>query len=173
MASAGQSLTVSSWDSLVASAAWQRLSAPRRVFVTALIASDCKDAHGAVRVAYPNVADESVRVLASQLKNNPKIAAALNVWKPKDTRLELIELTEAHLAKAEPGGVAAQRLLAQLTQLKLKHVPAPEVEPESEPAPVGRPRKFKVGEFCVQDGQKFEITKIDSDGKIVDAREIE
>jgi hypothetical protein len=157
------------WEHLAASREYQDLSYARKIWVTKFLANG-GDALDATRHAYPDVSERSVHTMASQLKGNRAILAVLELYNGGVTREFLISETRLNLAKADPGSVAASRLLAQLERLVLG---GQEQETKFEQAvETVVAARFRVGEIVRQNGSKFQVTAVNEAGQITAAVEM-
>ena len=162
MATTQPPTTANDWKLAAHSPAWQKLSPAQQVFVAAFVALN-GNAKEATRRAYPAVRSKpkSVQAMTWGLLKSPRVRAVLDLYEGRGSREQLIELVRAHLEKADPGGVAAQRLLAQLQSLTLGYeseTPAPS-GPDAAPAP-GERQRFAVGDVIEQDGHRFQIQAV-------------
>lgn len=160
------------WERFQTSQNFLSLSEKQRLWLSIYL--ETGDFVFATSSAYKCASREIAKVMSYRVRRSPKIRRALAEFKgdTRDPRADLIETVERHLAASEPGSCAAQRLLGQLERLKLGG--APEVEPAPEPKSTGRPRtRFAIGDIVVQSGQKYRVTEVDSNGKIVNATEVE
>jgi hypothetical protein len=162
------------WTRFQTSECFLTLSQKQRMWLSIYV--DTGDAWFATQLAYQCKTPEIAKRLSFKVKRSPKIRRALAEFRgdTRDPRADLIEKVERNLVAAEPGSVAAQRLLFQLERLKLTVEPvAP--DPKPEPKRLGRPRKtiFKIGDICVQRGQKFRVTAVDDAGQPTEAVEVE
>jgi hypothetical protein len=153
------------WDVVLASKMWRKLSAQRRVFLTAYVANG-EDAIAATRTAYPKANDKSVVCMSYELRKHPDIVAALDLWRGNDLQ-QLLEQVRVNLAAAKPGSVAAQRLLAQKERL-LGLDGAVSAEPSEAPR-----RKYKIGDSVTQAGHTGRVLAIDTDGQPTQVEEIQ
>jgi hypothetical protein len=166
--------TPSPWKAVVASPAWKLLRKQQRTFVLAHIVNN-GDSLDAVKVAYPSATEKSAICMSYLVPKGPRVAAVLELWKsqmvaPVTSRAQLIELVNTHIAAAEPGSIAAQRLSSQLGQL-IKRSQEDEAKFEKAVEAVAAAR-FRVGEIVLQDGHKFQVTAVDDAGQITKAVEV-
>jgi hypothetical protein len=168
---ATQTEPVISWNVMQASETWKRLTPQQRVWVLKFIASD--DSIAATRMAYPTATDKSVKCMSYELRKNPGIVAALDFYNGK-TELELdLEEIQKQIDAAEPGSIAATKLIALKASLK-RGVKSTVEEPDTKSKATDEASpKFKVGDICVQDGKKYRVTSIDANGKPLTADEVE
>jgi hypothetical protein len=154
-----------------ASEQWKRLTPQQRVWVLKFIVSD--DPIASTRTAYPTATDKSVKCMSYELRKNPGILSALDFYNGKtDLEIDLDEI-QKQIDAAEPGSIAATKLIALKASLKRGVKPTSE-EPETKSqATDGASPKFNVGDICVQDGKKYRVTSIDVNGKPLTADEVE
>jgi hypothetical protein len=157
------------WNRLKNSTAWAALTESQKVFVTEFVATG--SALLATKAGYHAKSDANARVLSYELAKNPTIVAALDVaaGKVKTDREILIEEVRRQLRAAERGSVAASKFSAQLERLLLGGKLEVEEKPNAE-AP--KPR-LKVGDICVQSGQKYRVTAVNEDGQPIAADEVD
>jgi hypothetical protein len=142
------------------------------------------DSLAATKATYECCSLASFQALGSHLKSQPKIKAVVDLFlgsAHRDIAFDLLEIQRA-IDAADPGSIAAQRLI--ILKARLKHglratvknpaeAPAPQPEtstPQSDPAPSPDPeshesRRFKVGDIVTQDGERYRITAVDENGK--------
>jgi hypothetical protein len=155
---------------------WQILTPKQQAFLRAYIHSGVTtgtyDAEGAVRSAYPNVTTNA-RIFSYEILANPKIDCILGLhfgWTVQDrwTKLKakrrkslnrLLRASRFHLNHAEPGSIAAQRLIVQQRGLILGLTPDDDDldAPESSSAPAPTSKAFYVGQL---------VTHRDSNGVV-------
>jgi hypothetical protein len=155
-------------------------------YVQDFISTGTFDPLAATKEAYPKCkSDETARIFGYQLLANPKIIAALDCFfgnsperaslkvvtsKADQNRKRLLKQVEANLKAAEPGSVAAQRLLAQKERLLGLGVEVN--EPEDGEPKVPAHRKFKVGDRFTQHGHTGRVVAVDADGQPTQVEEI-
>jgi hypothetical protein len=154
-----------SWDVMQASETWKRLTPQQRVWVLKFIASD--DSIAATRTAYPTATDKSVKCMSYELRKNPGIVAALDFYNGK-TELELdLEEIQKQIDAAEPGSIAATKLIALKASLKRGVKSASE-----EPKATDESLASKIGDIVLVDGKKHRVTAVDENGKPTDGEPI-
>jgi hypothetical protein len=163
------------WEVIWASSAWLGCSKPEQNWLTYVLANH--DFLEATRLAYKCKSAQSNKVLSYELRRRESIKRVLAIAagqtvavpdeqpKPKRDRAreKLVATVRKHLRAAQPGSIAASKLLSQLEKLT---VPSPEPE-----ASVVEESKHFVGELVSQNGQNFRVTAVDDRGGIVDAEE--
>jgi hypothetical protein len=128
------------------------------------------DPLAATQAAYTSANINVARVTSWRVKRHTLIKEVLDLFinskkSPQDLALEEMQ---RHLDAAEPGSVAAQRLLAtKHALLRRMDAEAEDAPPPPAPEPVTQsaPHRFKVGETCIVNGKPYRITKVDDEGK--------
>jgi len=141
-------------STLTQSMPWKRLSLAQKVFVKAYILND-GNALAAAKIAYPKASPVSIRSMGWETRHAKNVEAALNWWAGKDNRARMIELVEKQIAAAEPGSVAASRLLAQLERLTLGSAVGQHGAPKETPS--DGVQRYAVGDVVTQNGHMFQI----------------
>ena len=161
------------WERLEDSQEWARLSDKQRAFLTVFLATT--DSLASAGIVYCPSSKENLRSIAWQTLHKASVIEALDVARGTEhetelTREELISETRRHLRRAQPGSVAADRLLARLERLKKSEQPT--TEPLSEISIEDRKpqQKFTVGQIVTQkDSQGIvhhgRVVSVDADGK--------
>jgi hypothetical protein len=164
---------------LEARAEWQILTSKQQAFLRAYIQSGVTtgtyDALGAVRFAYPTV-DKNARIFSYEILANPKIDLLLGlhfgrtaqdrakVRRQKSIK-QLLREIRFHLKHAEPGSIAAQRLIAQHRATLLDLTPEEYVAADPEESPLVRvdvqPRST-IGSIVDREGKLFRVTAEDA-----------
>jgi hypothetical protein len=137
----------------------------QRRWLEALIESNF-DYAAATSTAFDCSTHRNTVLYSYSVRRQPHIIAALNVYLGKSEREIDLEEVERHLRKAEPGSVAAQRLIA--AKLRLKYDLKPEVidEPQSAAPAVHR---FHVGDIAIRaDRTKLRVTAVDDEGRVTE-----
>jgi hypothetical protein len=138
----------------------------------------------------------NAHIYSFAVRRSPKVQAALNLYLGKTERDLLLEKVRYNLKHAEPGSIAAQRLLAQEERLIHGIKPPAEDEPAAEnksktPAPASvrenatlqaaankaSPPRFHVGQIIADRDQKGivhtgRVLSVDADGQLLDVEEI-
>jgi hypothetical protein len=147
-------------------------------YVKTLTDTDTVDPLAAVKYAYNTKNDESARTLGYELLANPKVILVLNLFFG-------VTPSEAFLKQVERAIYNPNLSVAQIDALKLycdahgiqrsglgiaanKAHAANHGHEVAEPA-TGTAQHFKVGDICVQDGQRFRITSVDPNGAALTA----
>ena len=121
--------SAATWTRIEDSPAWARLTPQQRVWLASFVAS-AGDALAATKTAYRTANDHQAQVMTWELQRKPAIldaiATANNTATTEPTKEQLISECKRQLRAAEPGSVAASRLLAQLERLTLPDKPAEE-----------------------------------------------
>lgn len=173
------------WEELEASPQWARLSSHQKAWVVALIANG-GDPVDATRFAYKCASIKNEICLSHEVRNHPAVIDALAFWNgavvdepaaksQRDrTRDALAAAVRKAIRKAEPGSTSHQKLLAQLERLVLGGNSG---RPDTAEPPVIDGGTFEtkhhVGELFSQNGQNFRATEIGSDGRILNAEEVD
>jgi hypothetical protein len=139
------------------------------------------DSLAATKATYECCSLASFQALGSHLKSQPKIKAVVDLFlgsAHRDIAFDLVEIQRA-IDAADPGSIAAQRLIILKARLKhglrssLKN-PAEAPTPQSETskpqrvtpaAPTPSINRFQVGDIATQDGERYRITAVDENGK--------
>ena len=141
------------------------------VYVQHFLDTEICDPVAATLAAYECKSEEIARTLSYQIQSSKSMRAVLARFFGEDVeevqhdgeRAKVLRKVRKHLAAAEPGSVAAQRLVAQEERLVLGgKVSAPEEEDATVPAVTAQ--RFSVGDICVQNGQRFRVTSVDPNG---------
>jgi hypothetical protein len=123
--------------------------------------------------AFSCASERQAQIFSYAVRKWPKIRACLNLYlgrsaeqirieKEQEERRNLLRRVRRNLMKAEPGSVAAMRLLAQEERL-LFGVKVTDDEAET-PAPPKTGHRFAVGEILEQDGVCYEVTALAPNG---------
>jgi alkanesulfonate monooxygenase SsuD/methylene tetrahydromethanopterin reductase-like flavin-dependent oxidoreductase (luciferase family) len=177
------------------SAEFLRLSKRMRVFALAYIQHYITtgewDAVRAAREAYTHKNMEVLRVAACRVRKHPKMLEVLDLFmrntktaaelaqealqrKLRDLEREIRDI-ERHLAAADAGSTAGQRLIS--TRREVRHemdalaeqiAKGVQVAPKPEPAP----HRYNVGDIFTQDGVQYQTTSVDADGQPLTADEV-
>jgi hypothetical protein len=139
------------------------------VYLAHYLDTEICDAVAATQAAYECASEESARVLSYQIQASPNIRATLNRFfgddSPEiaarqnlDREAQIAGLKRA-LKKTPPyEQPRGRRLLAELTGL----INTSEVsEPKTATVPA---QKFSVGDFVMQNNQKYRVTSVDANG---------
>jgi hypothetical protein len=124
----------------------------------------------ATQAAFTSANLNVARATTWRVKRHPQMKEVINLFvnskkSPQDLALEEMQ---RHLDAAEPGSVAAQRLLAtKHALLRRMDAEAEDAPPPPAPEPVTQsaPHRFKVGETCIVNGKPYTVTKVDDEGK--------
>jgi hypothetical protein len=137
----------------------------------------------ATQAAYTSANLNVARATTWRVKRHPQMKEVIDLFiNSKKSPQELaLEEMQRHLDAAEPGSVAAQRLLAtkhallRRMQADEDDAPLPPAPPEpvtqTAPAPAA-PHRFKVGDIFTQDGVQYQTTSVDANGQPLTADEV-
>ena len=157
MATATQS-TMAKTD-FVKSAPYLALTECQRKWVDIFI--ETSDANLATRNAYGAKDDAYVAMFTRKTETSLRIIAALDLYFARSPREKFLRDLQNDIAHSK--GVAkieARRLYAKMV-FGVDGPPTEEAE-----------HRFKVGDICVQSGQKFRVTSIDANGQPLTADEV-
>jgi hypothetical protein len=157
------------WEEFRQSAEWINLTPAQQAWLVSFFATN--DAMYATRVAFPNCAERNRRSMAWQIERVPRIVAAMNLWRGKTEREIFLQELEKTIRASEDGSVAKVRAMSLYARLKfdLETPDAPEEPGKTSPA---KAERFKVGDVVIQKGVKYRATKVDQNGKILEADEV-
>ena len=182
MSSTNQTVPISGAQ-LESSERYQVLTERQKVFVTDYLANG--DAVVSVQRAFRCKDEKTAKVMSYQVLQHPKVADCLAEFQGKSELEIQIEGARRDVLKApDYEKTNARRLLCELTGLltpsnrsKVRSIDSqadeadePEAE-DSQPRAEASPARFKVGDICIQSGQKFRVTAVDKDGQPVAADE--
>jgi hypothetical protein len=160
-----------SWDVMQASEPWKRLTPQQRIWFVHFIASD--DSVAATRIAYPTATDKSVKCMSYEMLKRPAIIAALDFYNGKsDLEIDLDEI-QKQIDAADPGSIAAQKLIALKASLK-RGLKAASEEPETKSKATDESKSLvsQIGDIVLVDGKKHRVTAVDEHGKPTDGEPI-
>jgi hypothetical protein len=167
------------FDALRASAEWRALSAQQRVWLTEYLTNG-GDPIAAARVAYPDAKAKSQVAMSYQIPKSPALMDALTWWRWRDarnSRVEMIALIRQQIAKAEPGSVAATKLVSMLKTLTQQSADDTEAKLETADSylieTAAQDQQFSIGDIVVQDGQRYRVTSVDERGRPLTADEVQ
>jgi hypothetical protein len=162
--------------------AFHRLSPKQAVWVLTYVQgyldTGIFDPLAATKASYDCANEESARTFGYQLISHPKILIAMNRFfgdSPEQSFLNQVEQA-CFNKKLSVAQVDALKLYGELrgwTGRRNRAVEEDEPVLDGGTAEASPKPRFKVGDICLQDGQKFRVTSLSPDGEPLTATEIE
>jgi hypothetical protein len=145
--------------------AYRNLSPQRQALVDAYLTNG-GDRTTAIRAAYPSAKKNSMRTMSCEYFKCRSVVVALavaNGYDPDRVQFD-IDLNRAiKNPKTTRTQIAALRLFAETRGYTMPVSKAPKADDT----------RFKVGDICLQDGQKYQVTAVNEDGQPTAANEVE
>jgi hypothetical protein len=155
------------WSEFEKSPEYRHLSRKQKSWLIFFLATG--DAIAATKSAF-DAKPANLRSVAWKVERNDYVRSAIAKWRGQSERDKFLAELQAAIDRCEPGSVAQARNLSLMARLKFG-VNDEEEKDASKNPPETKP-KFAVGDVVVQKGIRYRATKVDAQGKVLEAGEI-
>lgn len=155
-------------DQFQHSTEWRALTVKQQKWLIVYLYTN--DALAATKSAFSCATETNAKCLSREMQKHRAIVAALDAWNGKSERQIALDELRRNIDASKPGSTAHAKFYGQWLKMKF------DIDFEDGKSEVAEPetatvtaQRFSVGDICVQDGQRFRITSVDSNGAALTA----